>query len=366
MKKQYLLVVCILSAVYSYATQYTVNNNGSNTAQFATIQSAVDSAADGDTIYVMGSPNIYPYFTIDDKKLTVIGPGWSPDKNIPLTAIVNGCGMHNHTAIAGSASGSELNGLVFSSGVSITENFGGQAGISNVKIIRCYFKYYLSHGLAANNMLYESCIFTNTIGFNNSQTYTNILFQNNVFEKTALGSFSGFIINLQNGTNVLIDHNLFYSNNNTMAFYNSDFFTISNNIFVKMNLVSTFSTSISYSTFNNNITYNCGGNHDTAWAFNNNTGTGNIPATSPQLSDSTAVNNATFTELLDFTVLGGPAKNGGSDGKDIGLLFDPTGSLNWSNARNSRFPRITVMNITTPTVAPGGNLSVNVEAKVSQ
>src|SRR5690606_27347712 len=206
------------------------------------------------------------------------------------------------------------------------------------------------------------CIIPNNISFNQFETYTNLLFQNNVIQKTFVGSTSGMIIGLQNGTNIVFDHNLFYSNNNTMAFSNCDFFTISNNIFVKMNLISTASSSISFSTFNNNITYNCGGVHDTAWIFNNNTGTGNIAATSPHLADSTAVNNGTFNELLDFAVLGGPANNGGSDGKDIGLLFDATGSLNWANSHNSRFPRITVMNITTPTIAPGGNLNVTVEA----
>jgi hypothetical protein len=81
--------------------------------------------------------------------------------------------------------------------------------------------------------------------------------------------------------------------------------------------------------------------------------------------DQTVINGSTSSPLLNFTIASGPANNTGSDGKDMGLLFDATGSLNWTNSRNSRLPRIFSMNITTPTVTPGGNLSVTVEARKS-
>jgi hypothetical protein len=81
--------------------------------------------------------------------------------------------------------------------------------------------------------------------------------------------------------------------------------------------------------------------------------------------DQTQINSGNSNALLNFTIASGPANNTASDGKDMGLLFDPTGSLNWTNSRNSRLPRIFSMNITTPTVTPGGNLSVTVDARRS-
>jgi hypothetical protein len=81
--------------------------------------------------------------------------------------------------------------------------------------------------------------------------------------------------------------------------------------------------------------------------------------------DQTAVNSGTGNPLLNFTIAAGPANNSGSDGKDMGLLFDASGSLNWANSRNSRLPRIFSMNITNPTIPVGGSLNVQVEARKS-
>lgn len=369
MKKQLLLLALFFFLSFPmFANKYTVNNNGSNTAQFTTIQAAVDSATSGDTIYVEGSPIVYASFLVVNKKLIIIGPGWNPDKNLPVKATVSSFQIYNDSNLAGSINGSEIIGLVFNGVVNVSSNGINTnfIGASNLKFIRCYFLSIINIYKGLSNAVFESCIFSHALLFKPTATYTNILFQNNVFKKSTYYFTNACIADIQNGTNVLFDHNLFYSNHSSTAFSNCTFLTVSNNIFVEMNLVNTPSSSVSFSTFNNNITYNCGGAHDTVWAYNNNTGTGNIPATSPQLFDSVAVNSATFSETLNYTVQGGPAKNGGSDNKDIGLLFDATGSLNWNHAHNSRFPRITVMNITTPTIAPGGNVSVSVQAKVSQ
>src|SRR5678815_4149484 len=64
-----------------FATVRTVSNNPTALAQFNTIQDAVNASVNGDTIYVHGSPTPYPGFTIQDKRLTIIGPGWSPAQN---------------------------------------------------------------------------------------------------------------------------------------------------------------------------------------------------------------------------------------------------------------------------------------------
>ncbi len=89
--KQITLSLAFLAAVYANATIRTVSNTPSTLAQFSTIQAAVNASNNGDTIYVNGSPNVYAAFTITNKRLVIIGPGWAPNKNLPFAALVGGC-----------------------------------------------------------------------------------------------------------------------------------------------------------------------------------------------------------------------------------------------------------------------------------
>ena len=159
------------------------------------------------------------------------------------------------------------------------------------------------------------------------------------------------------------DHNLWFGTGSGVrnAFTNTcRFLTITNNIFVRRNAATNNSNSV----FNNNITFNAVNN--TPWLSNGNVNSGgNIDNQDPQMVAQASVNAGTNNSLADYTIAAGPANNTASDGKDIGLLYDASGSLNFTNSRNSRLPRIFSMNVTTPTVAPGGNVTINVEARVS-
>ncbi|MBX2897448.1 MAG: hypothetical protein KF763_18540 [Cyclobacteriaceae bacterium] len=372
MKKYYLFLFAIIVASYSQATVRTVSSNPSTIGQFSTIQAAIDASADSDTVYVYGSPNVYAGFDIVDKRITVIGPGWAPDKNLPLSAIVNGVNIRNSPA-GGSPDGSELHGLIFVSTATLSRNaVTGDFGVNNIRIIRCQFNLNIEFQLAASGFLFEGCLFYHYLNFSSS-TYQNFLFQNNMFFFNT-GAVSFMVNSLTNSVNVRFDHNLFYSNNNsggsTIALFSSNcrFLTLTNNIFNQVNA----GLNLSFSTFSNNITNNITLNsanaisNATPWAVNSNVdGGGNIANTSPAMADQAIINGNNGSPLLNFTIASGPANNSGSDGKDLGLLFDAVGSLNWTNSRNSRLPRIFSMNITTPTVTPGGNLSVTVEARKS-
>jgi hypothetical protein len=373
MKKTIILSLTLIIAVSAFATVRTVSSNPSTLGQFSTIQAAIDASADSDTVHVYGSPNTYAGFTILDKKITVIGPGWAPDKNLPLQAIVGGAVVRNSPA-GGSPDGSELQGLVFITPVYLSQNaVGGDQGVNNLRIIRCQFNSSLNWDLATSGHLIEGSLFYNVLNFSSSLTYQNFLFQNNMF---FLNVFSpNYVISgLTNSVNVRFDHNLFYSTNNsggsTAPVFNGSnrFLTFSNNIFNQTNV----GINVSLSTFSNNITNNITLNstnaisNATPWAVNSNVdGGGNAANASPGMVDQTIINGNNGSPLLNFTIASGPANNTGSDGKDMGLLFDATGSLNWTNSRNSRLPRIFSMNITTPTVTPGGNLSVTVDARKS-
>jgi hypothetical protein len=135
----YLLLLLLLIGTSAFAASRTVSNNPSTLGQFNTIQAAIDASDPGDTIYVYGSPNIYASFVIRDKKLTIIGPGWSPDKNLPNLATVAGCAIRN-SAASGTPDGTELQGLVFSQSADLgNAGAGGDGGSNNLRIIRCQF-----------------------------------------------------------------------------------------------------------------------------------------------------------------------------------------------------------------------------------
>ena len=334
------------------ATVRTVSNIPSTLAQFNTIQAAINVSSNGDTIYVHGSPNAYAAFTITDVRLVIIGPGWAPDKNLPFTAVVAGC-----TVTGTLSSNTEIQGLVFTGAIAL------YTGVhpDGMKFIRNSFQqliYVHSGGTTFSNYLFEGNLFDDTYMLASTGiNYVNFLFQNNVFYKASSYSIVGFA----NSTNVLFNHNLWYgpASSSVDCFASTcQFLTITNNIFVRRNAA----TANSNSTFNNNITYLT--TNDLPWTVNSNiNGGGNVSAQSPQMVDQTAVNAGTNNPLLNFTIAAGPANNSGSDLKDMGLLYDPTGSLNWTNSRISRLPFIYSMNITNPTIPVGGTLNVNVEAR---
>jgi hypothetical protein len=356
MRKYLSLIVCLLfAATYSNAIIRTVSNSPSTLAQFNTIQAAINASASGDTVYVHGSPNAYVAFTITNKQLVIIGPGWSPNKNLPFTANVPGL-----TITGATCANTEIQGMVITSTVTINASHP-----DNLRFIRNQF-FNLSISITEGSVTYSGYLFEGNV-FDNAQvsgstgsTYQNFLFQNNYFFEngTVLG---GNITGFQNSVNVLFNHNLWFgpgSGTRDCFAGNCRFMTITNNIFVRRDAANLNS----FSTFNNNITLNAGNN--TPWTANSNVDAGgNVTNQDPQMVAQAAVNAGNNNPLNDFTIAAGPANNSGSDGKDIGLLFDAVGSLNWTTSRASRLPFIFSMNIINPTIPVGGTLNVQVEAR---
>ena len=355
--KQLLSLLFIAGAINAFAAVRTVSNSPSTIAQFNNIQTAIDASTTGDTVYVHGSPTAYFAFTIAGKKITLIGPGWVPDKQLGFTANVPG-----FTITGAASSGTEIQGMTVTSTITINS-----AAPNNLRFIRNNFSQ-ISVSINQGNVTYSGYLFEGNLFDNSSadaatnSTYQNFIFQNNYFYENATvrdGNIGGFF----NSVNVLFDHNLWFGTGSGVrnAFTNTcRFLTITNNIFVRRNAATNNSNSV----FNNNITFNAVNN--TPWLSNGNVNSGgNIDNQDPQMVAQASVNAGTNNSLADYTIAAGPANNTASDGKDIGLLYDASGSLNFTNSRNSRLPRIFSMNVTTPTVAPGGNVTINVEARVS-
>jgi hypothetical protein len=358
MKQIFLSLVLTMTAGHLLATIRTVSNTPATIAQFNTINAAIAASASGDTIYIHGSPNQYGNFTISNKRLVLLGPGWSPDKSLGFDAVIQGC-----TITGAASSNTEIHGLAWVSALNMSS-----AHPDNLRFIRNNFASIDVNinegGVTYTGYLFEGNLFSNaTLNATTGSTYTNFLIQNNyLYENGTVrdGNFNGFF----NSINVLFNHNLWFGpgsgTRNVATSNNNRFLTFTNNIFVRREPAS----SISLSTFTNNITFNAGTNNP--WAVNGNVDAGgNVTNQDPQMTAQTAVNAGTNNPLNDFTIAAGPANNSGTDGKDMGLLYDITGSLNWNNARNSRLPRIFSMNVVNPTVAAGANVTVNVEARTS-
>jgi hypothetical protein len=375
MKKLALLSFAFFISFLANSTVRTVSNFP-NIAQYSTIQSAIDASSSGDTVYVYGSSVEYAGFNIINKKITVIGPGWAPEKDSPRTVVITGQ-VNLVNTVEGGASGSELQGLIFNNSVSFSTNsFGGTLPVNDVVVRRCQFNYLITFNYGSVRYLFEGCVFRILVGlvqlsFNFSYSYQNFLFQNNLFFTN--NSNQPLISGIQTAVGIIFDHNLFYSNNNGSGgnfpiFANSRFVTLTNNIFNQVNA----GLGLSNSHFRNNITNNATLNasnatsNATPWLVNGNEdGGGNIANQNPSMVSQAAVNSGTANALSDFTIETGPANNSGLDGKDMGLLFDTNGSLNWNNSRNSRIPRIISMTINNPNVPQGGVLNVTIDARKS-
>ena len=245
--------------------------------------------------------------------------------------------------------------------ISLSSVSMGNTGPDSLRFIRNQFRgaFYLGHSANYNGYVFQDNWFDKAfVSAGAGVSITNFVFQNNIFYAD---NTNGNFYNFSNCENILFDHNLWYGPSTFIApciATAGQRLTFTNNIFVHRNAA----VNISLSTFTNNITFAAGVNNPWDAAYGN-SGAGNIANQDPQMVSQAAVNSGTNNPLLDFTIAAGPANNGGSDGKDIGLLYEASGILNWANSRMSRLPVIYNMNITTPIIGAGGTLHVQVEAK---
>ena len=339
-----LLVLFVIVASSAFATIHSVSNVDTS-AQFFTIQAACDASQSGDSIYVLASPTNYDGFTINNKKLAVFGPGWSPFTG--GTAIINGDQFGTACTLTGTgASGSELQGLIFYGAIRI-EN-------SNINDLIFYrnrlYTILFANGQSENNYRFEGNWFVD-----GGQGYPAGIFGSSLSNSVIRNNlFFGGALRYMTGNNVILYHNLFYGRQ-------SDFFQTSH-LILSNNIIQIDVSGTSFSTFNNNITYNAGNN--TPWNTNNNIDAGgNIANTNPQMADEASVDADVNYPLLNFTIAQGPGNNSGSDGKDMGLLFDKGGVTNWSNSRAAHLPYITGFTITNQNIFTGGYIYFNVSAK---
>jgi hypothetical protein len=352
----FLPAILLFLVLPAQATIRTVCNVPSGVAQYNTIQAAIDASSSGDSIFVHGSSVAYAGFTITNKQLVIIGPGWIPDKIVNPAVHIN-----TSISISGAASNNtEMQGFIFDATVNVNSSKP-----DNLRFIRNGFNESINLNQASttySGYLFESNYFNNRqiLGIASS-IYQNFMLQNNIFWlPSGNGLPTESISNFASSVNVWFNHNLWYGKDQsyTSCFNNTTGVLLTNNIFVRRDAAAGNSNSY----FNNNITYVAGNNDP--WLSNGNTnGGGNVSNQNPQMADMANILAGNFSPLFNFTIGAGPANNSGDDSKDMGLLYDATGSLNWIISRNSRLPFIYSMIVTTPNVAAGGNVQVTVEAR---
>lgn len=160
MKTKILLFTTMaLMAVTSNAKIWRVNNNNAISADFRSLQAAIDSVDANDTIYVEGSS--ISYAATDEssffitKALTIIGPGYFLGENDSTLFLKTPATLSNRISILPDAEGTTIKGLIIPN---------AYIGASNITIIRNYIQgdcrlatYF--HGDTAKNILISNVIF---------------------------------------------------------------------------------------------------------------------------------------------------------------------------------------------------------------
>lgn len=343
--KYFLFVLCLLLPASLFAATLRVNNTAGTSPNYATIQAAINAAADGDTILIEGSTTAYAPFDLINKRLTLVGPGYSLASNLgtpanKLGAIVSGGSSYIRTQAesAGTANGTLVMGLDFKTPLYLE-------GCSNVTITRCQFPNTGSNYLnvyGPNNII-RQCYFRSGYPINFSPP-SGATPSGNRIENCLMP-----LANLQlNGDSSVI----FYVRNNLLRNLSDSLATlvVENNIFLE-GVSDPFMNSV----LRNNL---CRSFVPDMW-----TGTGNIAYTSIQAimanADLSPYNNDNRYQLSPLSAAN-PAYNAGTDGTHIG----PFGGAN-PYVLSGVPPLPTIDELSVPQfAAPGTNLTIRI--KVSE
>jgi hypothetical protein len=343
-KKTILLIVLLFVINKTKATVITVSNAPNSPAQYNALQLAINAANNGDTIYVSGSLVSYGDITID-RKLVLIGSGFNPQKEIPLTAQINALDF-----ISGS-SGSSINGFTFIGSFPLSACNGAvgaytilssTCGVDSISIKNNHITgSYPNLAVGGNNWLIER----NVIGRINVVNNFNVMIKNNIVYHH---------ISLSNDPSVAFSNNLFINAAN-ICFYDISNAVISNNIFYGAGPINCIN-----SIFNKNLTFNTAQN---TLPYGTNIGAGNIINQDPQFSAIQSI-DYTFDFLDDYRLLlTSPGHNAGTDGTDIGPFggFNPFPSSPIGG--EPQIPQVKNMNINNTSLPLNGNLNINVKGK---
>ena len=335
--KTVLTLMCIaFLAVTSSASILTVSNNANSPGQYTSIQDAIDAATNGDTLYIHGSPTSYGDVHLN-RSLTLIGPGYNPQKDLPLTVNISAFYLDSVAGIKG-CSNSTIMGLTFTYLYTGSSPFRFDNILVTLnRIAQVNMNPGLSSGLIFSQNVIDHFYAINYVN--------NLIIKNNIIYN-ATAQFT-------NCQSVLITNNLYFYINPSTNFVIQDFSTIANNIFFHVH------PNTNFSTFNNNLIFLSGND---VLPYGNNTGTGNFNGQAPIfVYDNSGDYNGINLSYDYHLTAASPGHNGGTDGTDIGPFggIDPLVDLTGTPP----VPQIKMFNINNTVVLPNTPLDIYVKAK---
>lgn len=380
MKTQLTFGIIVLTCISAYATVRTVSNSPTRLAQFNTFAAAQTASANGDTIYVYGSPFEYPDITVS-KRLVIIGAGYNPNNQFGQPTRISNIILFRDAG-TNNASGSVITGVLT-----------GRLDISglmsnNIRLSRNRFESYINLAGGSPVGYADGWVLINNIfgsylnggaGSRIAPSATNIIIANNIF---ITSSYLYFF----NSNTIIVDHNIFIGPGSGGNLYNLYNVIITNNIFTR-------STGTAFAggtsgpvlcTFNNNLsnlstiadpsTYSPATNFVntfTGTGGGSNFGGGNIVGQDPLYT--TVPNLTTYSASANYRLQASSAgKNAGTDGTDLGIYGGaypfPSGGAVGSGFDTSPLPpipQVTELNIQNATVPVNGTLNVTVKATVN-
>ncbi len=322
MKPFYLIFIFVhLVSTAAIGKVITVDNNLTSGADFSVVNEAINSASNGDTLYVHASNKAYGDVTIP-KKIVLIGPGHYPQAPKGLPAILG------KVTFTDGSSGSHITGFKITGIIEKGADYWGNHVASGVTIENNLFTacHVINMAPGVNdNWTVRGNIFIEApfCGGNNiitvGENSDDWLIANNVFISNTQRHSTG-IFGQINGSTSIINNTIIHRNNAVLFYNNGSERNRGFNALLKNNIFVSLSSSLQ------DITTNC---VDCRWennlTFSPNTtlaplpGTGNINNKNP---DFISVSDSyDWAYEADFNVSEeSPASEAGSDGTDLGAF----------------------------------------------
>lgn len=334
-----LFITFLFSIQLSQATIITVDNSATGGGQYASLQTAIDNATNGDTLHIIGTNTTYGTVNLT-KSLTLIGAGYNPSNQLGLNTLIGNIFLSTSGTLTGG--GSKIMGIQGGalSWASNTANF------SNVQVERCRFSS-INMNANSSNWIIQNCIL-GSIAINDN---SNCIIRNNIL--------TSFISNSDEPSVVISNNVVIYPSSSAAVFSSVQYATIANNIFYLGGSPQGCQNCV----FNNNLAYAT--NNDTL-PYGNNTGSGNIMGQDPLFKNVSAVQ---FDYQNDYNLqAGSPAENTGSDGTSMGIYgsinpFPDGGGAPYLTSPMPAIPQMVELDILNPNIVQGDSLEVHIKAR---
>lgn len=340
MKK--IIFTFVLATIFCYAngTIHNVDQSPNRpSGYFADLQLAINTALEGDTIFLYPSSTTYGNITIT-KRIHLFGIGYNGTQS--GASVVSYIGFDTATSPASNPSGSSIQGLTLDGSLVVEK-----PNITNI-LIKGNFFNHASQTIKLNHNCAGWLIDNNYIrGYINVYNNSLVIIKNNIF----YGSYEYPIIN-SSSSSVLFSHNLVM---NFKYFYNVYNCTITDNIFVCSG--NSNQSYMANNRFFNNLSW-----RSTLTPYvlppEGNSGSNNISNQDPQFETASSSGTFDFTKNYHLKSTS-PAKNAASDGTDIGP-YGGNSPFVWGGTFT--IPRIYQTMITNPVINQSTPLNVNIKA----